>query len=161
MGLFRIFYSNEGKVLTYSNKFGYIGAKPMIINATLKENLLYGNENKNKTDKELLDMVSKFKLFNEEYDNTLNKQINNKSLSTGQMQKISFIRALLNDVEILLLDEALSNVDDKAKSFILEIIEELDITIINITHNIDDYENIDKHLKIEIENEKRIVSYFK
>ena len=156
-----IFYSNEGKVLTYSNKFGYIGAKPMIINATLKENLLYGNENKNKTDKELLDMVSKFKLFNEEYDNTLNKQINNKSLSTGQMQKISFIRALLNDVEILLLDEALSNVDDKAKSFILEIIEELDITIINITHNIDDYENIDKHLKIEIENEKRIVSYFK
>ena len=60
-----------------------------------------------------------------------------------------------------MLDEALSNVDDKAKSFILEIIEELDITIINITHNIDDYENIDKHLKIEIENEKRIVSYFK
>ena len=98
-----IFYSNEGKVLTYSNKFGYIGAKPMIINATLKENLLYGNENKNKTDKELLDMVSKFKLFNEEYDNTLNKQINNKSLSTGQMQKISFIRALLNDVEFFCL----------------------------------------------------------
>ena len=42
---------------------------------------------------------------------------------------------------------------------ILNVLDSLDITIINITHNIDDYENIDKHIKIEIENEKRIVSY--
>ena len=75
------------------------------------------------------------------------------------MQKISFIRALLKDIDILLLDESLSNVDKKSKETILNVLDNLDITIINITHNIDDYENIDKHIKIEVENEKRTVSY--
>ena len=101
----------------------------------------------------------KFQVFNNENEGSLDKNVSNKSLSTGQMQKISFIRALLNDIDILLLDESLSNVDNKSKENILNVLDSLDITIINITHNIDDYENIDKHIKIEIENEKRIVSY--
>ena len=47
----------------------------------------------------------------------------------------------------------------ESKETILNVLDNLDITIINITHNIDDYENIDKHIKIEVENEKRTVSY--
>ena len=130
----------------------------MILNGSLRENLLYGNLHE-KDDNQLKTYIEKFQVFNNENEGSLDKNVSNKSLSTGQMQKISFIRALLNDIDILLLDESLSNVDNKSKENILNVLDSLDITIINITHNIDDYENIDKHIKIEIENEKRIVSY--
>lgn len=153
-----IFYATKGNVVSYSDKFGFVGAVPMILNGSLRENLLYGNLHE-KDDNQLKTYIEKFQVFNNENEGSLDKNVSNKSLSTGQMQKISFIRALLNDIDILLLDESLSNVDNKSKENILNVLDSLGITIINITHNIDDYENIDKHIKIEIENEKRIVSY--
>ena len=159
LGLFSgIFYATKGKVVSYSNNFGFVGAIPMILNASLRENLLYGNLNQ-KDDNQLNEYIEKFQVFNNENEGSLDANVSNKSLSTGQMQKISFIRALLKDIDILLLDESLSNVDKKSKETILNVLDNLDITIINITHNIDDYENIDKHIKIEVENEKRTVSY--
>ncbi len=159
LGLFSgIFYATKGKVVSYSNNFGFVGAIPMILNASLRENLLYGNLNQ-KDDNQLNEYIEKFQVFNNENEGSLDANVSNKSLSTGQMQKISFIRALLKDIDILLLDESLSNVDKKSKETILNVLNNLDITIINITHNIDDYENIDKHIKIEVENEKRTVSY--
>jgi len=159
LGLFSgIFYATKGKVISYSNNFGFVGAIPMILNASLRENLLYGNLNQ-KDDNQLKEYIEKFQVFNNENEGSLDANVSNKSLSTGQMQKISFIRALLKDIDILLLDESLSNVDKKSKETILNVLDNLDITIINITHNIDDYENIDKHIKIEVENEKRTVSY--
>ena len=159
LGLFSgIFYATKGKVVSYSDKFGFVGAIPMILNASLRDNLLYGNLHQ-KDDNQLKTYIEKFQVFTNENEGSLDTNVSNKSLSTGQMQKISFIRALLNDIDILLLDESLSNVDKKSKETILKVLDSLDITIINITHNIDDYKNIDKHIKIEIEDEKRIVSY--
>ena len=48
-----ILYLEKGIVKTSQCKFGYVGAKPMILNATLRENLLYGN-NKNINDEKLM-----------------------------------------------------------------------------------------------------------
>ena len=70
-------------------KFGYVGAKPMILNATLRENLLYGNI-KNINDEKLMKIIKKFNLFDEEEKYNLDEVISNKNLSSGQMQKISF-----------------------------------------------------------------------
>ena len=152
-----IIYPNQGKVVTFSSDYGFIGATPMILNSSLRENLVYGN-NEIIEDKKLLEMIHIFEVFNEDSKNILDLKISNKSLSTGQMQKISFIRALLNKVDILLLDESLSNVDEKSKKKILEIINKLEITIINITHNLSDYENYDAHLDISIVNEDRLIT---
>lgn len=154
-----IFYPSAGIVESYTDKFGYVGAKPMIINSSLRDNLNYGSFKNNK-DEDLLKLLKEFKVFNENYDNLLDLKINNKSLSTGQMQKISFIRALLNDVEILLLDESLSNVDKKTKKSILEVIAKLEITIINVTHNLEDFEKFNSNLRIEIIDEKRVINSF-
>ena len=70
------------------------------------------------------------------------------------MQKISFIRSLLNDSEILLLDEATSNLDDKTKVLIFDILKNENITIINSTHNKNDFD-YDYELKISVEQNKR------
>ena len=152
-----IIYAHEGEIKTFSMDYGFVGASPMIINASLRENLVYGSTERIE-DRKLIEMIDIFEVFNEDNENILDLKISNKSLSTGQMQKISFIRALLKKVDILLLDESLSNVDEKSKKKILEIIKQLEITIINITHNLSEYEHYDAHLEISIVNEDRLVT---
>ena len=88
----------------------------------------------------------------------LNKKISIKTLSSGQLQKISFIRSLLGDVEILLLDESTSNLDTSSKDLIFDILADSKLTILNSTHNSKDFKTIDNFLNIEIENDKRIIN---
>jgi len=148
-----LYIPTHGNVNISSDKLGYVGVTPLIIDGSIKENLLYGNNNQI-SDDEIFDLIDKFSLYAEEDKLDLEKQINNKSLSSGQMQKISFIRSLLNDSEILLLDEATSNLDDKTKMLIFDILKNEKITIINSTHNKNDFD-YDYELKISVEQNKR------
>ena len=151
-----VLYSETGKVTTYKNNFGYIGAIPLIFTGTLRENLLYGNEKSIEEDK-ILDLLYEFDVFKEKEGYNLDKIISNKTLSSGQMQKISFIRALLADTEILLLDESTANLDTKSRNLIFDILQKQKITIINSTHDPNNFKNVDNHLKIVIDNDKRKV----
>ena len=85
----------------------------------------------------------------------LNKKISIKTLSSGQLQKISFIRSLLGDVEILLLDESTANLDDHSRDYIFKILRSKNVTILNSTHDPEKFLDVDSHFHIEIENEKR------
>ena len=107
--------------------------------------------------KSLVDELFKmqFEVFKEENNYDLEKMIDNKSLSSGQMQKIAFIRALVSNVEILLLDESTANLDDKTRNHIFDILSKSDLTIINSTHDPDNFKDIDNHYKIELINERR------
>jgi ABC-type lipoprotein export system ATPase subunit len=74
------------------------------------------------------------------------------------MQKVSFSRALLNDINVLVLDESTANLDKETKSQIYEILNNLEITIINSTHSIDELLNYDNHLQISVgENNKKLI----
>ena len=133
----------KGSVTSSSKKIGYIGAKPLIIPGTLRDNILYGN-NLN-VSKEKIEM--QLKIFNLE-EISLDSEISNLSLSSGQMQKISFVRALLNDVKILFLDESTSNLDEATKEQITNILNKLNITIVNSTHNPEDFK-FDYHITLK------------
>tara|TARA_B110000003_G_scaffold273069_1_gene310114 strand:- start:1065 stop:2675 length:1611 start_codon:yes stop_codon:yes gene_type:complete len=153
-----IVYPSEGRVLSFSSKFSYVSASPMILNSTLKENLIYGTAN-DATDKELTELIAEFKLFNEESTIKLDKNISNKVLSTGQMQKISFIRALLSKSDILLLDESTSNLDIDSKKLIFQNLNQRNLTIINATHNPEEFLNFDYHFKVSIEDGVRVITH--
>lgn len=142
-----------GTVTLNSENLGYVGVKPLIIDNTLRENLIYGNK-QNISDSLLIETVKKFKLFNEDYNIDLDKIISNSTLSSGQFQKISFIRVFLSDTKILILDESTSNLDEDSKDLIFKILNEKDITIVNSTHNINEF-NFDKIYKINIKNNVR------
>jgi len=58
-----------------------------------------------------------------------------KGLSAGQRQRILLGRALLGNPDILLLDEADSNLDPKASAIVDRIIAEHDGTVLLVTHN--------------------------
>ena len=110
------------------------------------------------SDDSLNEMLIKFKLFDDdEYD--LNFEISNRTLSSGQMQKISFIRALLADTELLLLDESTSNLDAETRNLIFSILKNQNITIINST--IIMRNSTMTALRIEYEGELRIFNYLK
>ena len=153
-----ILYPEQGTVKTSQCKFGYVGAKPMILNSTLRENLLYGND-ESINDENLIKIIKKFNLFDDEDKYNLDEVISNKNLSSGQMQKISFSRVLLNEVNVLILDESTANLDQETKTQIYEIISELDITIINSTHSIDELLDYDIQIKIQFDkDEKKIIN---
>ena len=81
------------------------------------------------------------------YKNTL---IGN--LSGGQKQKVFIARALLADIDLLILDEPSTGVDSKSMEEIYSIIQDLNknknVTVISIEHN----------LNIAIENSSHILS---
>jgi len=150
----QIYYPEKGSIKLFSNKIGYVGVTPLIIDGSLKENLLYGNDNKNIDDKRLISMLQDFKLFDDNEYN-LDFMVSNRTLSSGQMQKISFIRSLLSDTELLLLDESTSNLDAETRELIFRILKDKKLTIINSTHNHEEFE-YDEHIKIEYEGDLRI-----
>ena len=128
----------------------------MIFTGTLKDNLLYGND-QNIDENVIIQQLKDFQTFKEESNYRLDKVIDNKSLSSGQMQKIAFIRALLSEPDILLLDESTANLDDFSRKLIFKILGDKKVTIINSTHDPENFENVDNHLKIDIVDEKRIL----
>lgn len=143
----------KGIVTSSSKNIGYIGAKPLIIPGTLKDNILYGNNLKISDEK----IEAQLKIFNID-EITLDSEISNLSLSSGQMQKISFIRALLNDVKILFLDESTSNLDEATKLQITNILNELNITIVNSTHNPEDFQ-FEFHIKLKKIEDKTFLHF--
>ena len=99
----RVFYPQKGEVITNSNKIGYVSAYPMIIRGSIEDNLLYGNQSVDIDRKQIVSLIEKFKLFDSIDYKILKKEVSNKSLSSGQIQKLSFIRTLLGNTELLLL----------------------------------------------------------
>jgi NitT/TauT family transport system ATP-binding protein len=73
-----------------------------------------------------------------------NKYAKNSSLSGGQLQRVSIARSLACDSPIILFDEATGALDIKMKREVQNIIlkifyeSELDPTIINVTHSIEE-----------------------
>jgi len=155
-----VFYSDSGEINSFSNSYGYIGATPLIFNSSLKENIIYGNKNQI-DEKEISDYLLYLDTFKEKENYDLNRIISNKSLSSGQMQKIAFVRALVANPDILLLDEATANLDDVSKNKIFKILKDKNITIINSTHDSEKFQNVDFNLEINIQNEKRFIEITK
>ena len=151
-----VYYPTKGKVYTDSQKVGFVGASPLIFTATLRENILYGN-NEIIDDEKILDLVKSLNTFNEKSSYDLNKLIDNKSLSSGQTQKIAFIRALLMKPDLLLLDESTANLDDYSSNKIFQIIQENNTTIINSTHDPEKFKEVDSHINIKVENDQRFL----
>ncbi len=67
-------------------------------------------------------------------------------ISMGQSQRISLARAIVTNPEIILMDEPFSNLDiiskTKVRSLIKNIQKELKITILLVTHDIEDVMNL-------------------
>jgi len=155
-----IYYPSTGEVTVYSDKVGFIGPNPLIFDDSLMSNIQYGNDEK-LDESQVLEYLKKLETFKDEKSYDLKKSVSNKTLSSGQMQKIAFIRALLNNIELLILDESTANLDKESTLKIFDLLREKDITIINSTHDPKKFFDVDEEIRIVIQDEKRIIEIHK
>lgn len=146
-----IYKPNLGEIKIYSDKFGYVGPLPLIFQDTIKNNILYGVDVDIEDDL-LVDLINKYKIFESFNKDQLDQTVSSKSLSSGQMQKISIIRAILRNPDILFFDEATANLDTKSINLVSNEIDKFPGTIINITHKPEHFRNANKVYLIEEKN---------
>lgn len=120
---------------------------------TIMNNLKYGNINI--SDKEIIKLCKKIDLddwikeFANGYETVLENHGN--TLSDGEKQLLSYIRVLINDPKILVLDEATSKIDVRTENLIQNKINNLikDKTTITIAHRLSTIVNSDVILFIK------------
>ena len=110
--------------------------RSFFLNLSVKQNLLFFCSLK-KTKK--IDLEIKIKEYLKTFNLVEKIDAVMSTLSSGQLKKISIIRALLSDPKILLLDEITSNLEEESRNFIADYVcNELNhiqkISIIWTTH---------------------------
>ena len=127
--------NDEGIVFDKLANTIYLPQKPIVFPGSIQENLFVQSEEQIMRACELL---VNFKICSQsETLGFLNKNIlsNSLGLSGGQTQRICLIRALLSNPKILILDEALSGVEQELEAEIVSIIQrELKIGLLYISH---------------------------
>ena len=124
----------------------YISQTPYILNDTLKNNIILGNE---KITEEQIRKVAKdigFEKVLDKFPKGLEEKIDKNKLSYGQLQMIAFLRAILHKANIYIFDEPTSNIDLKTEDRIQKLIDNItsDSTVIIIAHRKSTIENSDK-----------------
>ncbi|MDM5353048.1 peptidase domain-containing ABC transporter [Lysinibacillus sphaericus] len=135
-------------------KIAYVSQESFFFSGTIEENLSLGTDN----DVTLEDIVSAAKIAKaHDFINTLPLRYstvleeNASNLSGGQRQRLSIARAILKRPDILILDEATSNLDSITEKAISETIDDYcsGITTIIIAHRLSTIKKCDKICVIE------------
>ncbi len=142
----RIYNSDER-----AKKIGFILQEPFLFTGTVYENILYGNkEHAGFSHEELAEVLEKANLtkllsrFGEGLDTKI--FVGGNAISLGQKQLIAFMRAVLRNPDILILDEATANIDTVTEQLLEEILKKLpaSTTRVIIAHRLNTIENADE-----------------
>lgn len=127
---------------------------------TIWENIVYGLKDKTLEDVERLVRKLGLEEFFAKFENNLKTKVGEegKSLSGGQKQAIAIARAMIREPDILILDEAASNLDSQIEKKIYDYIKShwLDKTLIIITHRVTSLDLADKIYEVKNSKIKEI-----
>ncbi|KAM0680286.1 hypothetical protein GINT2_001672 [Glugoides intestinalis] len=132
----------------------YVPQTTFLFDKTVIENLKCGN--KDASDEKVIEFAKLYNMHQGFKELGYNKVVGErgKFLSGGERQKICFLRALIKQSQILILDEATSNIDEASELEILENIAKYihNRTVIMIVHNLKLLKHFDRVLFFEKEN---------
>lgn len=141
------------KLDSLRSKYALVLQDVFLFNGTIFDNIRIQNETI--TDEEIIaasKLIGADKFF-ERLPNGFNFKVTERgsNLSLGQRQLISFVRALVFDAQILVLDEATSSIDTETESVIQYAIEKLieKRTSIIIAHRLSTIKHADKILVLD------------
>jgi ATP-binding cassette subfamily B protein len=134
-----------------AKKIGFILQDPFLFNGTVRDNILYGNDQYQEYDtKQLEELLISEGLSDlmKRFDQGLETVIagNAEGMSLGQKQLIAFMRAVLRHPDILILDEATANIDTVTEQLLEAILKKLPTTTtrVIIAHRLNTIENADE-----------------
>lgn len=132
---------NHDNLKKIISKIGLVFENPddQFVAETVLDDIVFSLENMKVDKKEIDKRVKKISKFIG-IEDILDKEPHN--LSGGQKQLVALASALITDPDILILDEALTMIDPDTRIKIYKILEQINkvnkITIINVTHNMDE-----------------------
>lgn len=141
------------KLKSFRSLLGIVQQEVFLFDGTVRDNIAYGRHTA--SDAEVLDAARRanadefIRRLPEGYDTLIGER--GVKLSGGQRQRLSIARALLADPEILILDEATSNLDTESEQLIQESIDELlrDRTTFIIAHRLSTIAHADQIVVLE------------
>lgn len=112
----------EYKLNELRKNISYVFQEPVILSMSIKDNLMYGNDNVNLEDIikvcKKIGLNKKIEKLDKGYDTIINAHTD--ILSYGEKQLLSFARAILKDGSIVILDEVTSNLDLEFEKNVME-----------------------------------------
>jgi ABC-type multidrug transport system fused ATPase/permease subunit len=152
----------EESVNWKENTIGYAPQTPLLLNATVAENIAFGTELRS-VSLERCRLVSRFACISEVIDGLPNKYDTiygdgGTTFSGGECQRIAIARALYPDPSMLILDEPTSSLDPTLSSTLLTNLcsPHFDKTVIVVTHN---WDSLNMFNKILVMDKGEIIAY--
>jgi ATP-binding cassette subfamily B protein len=140
-------YPHEERV----KKVGFILQEPFLFNGTVRDNILYGNAAYRDYSNGKLAQIFRdtgLETLLERFDNGLDTRVDNlgDGISLGQKQLIAFMRAVLRQPDLLILDEATANIDTVTEKLLDKILQKLpaSTTKVIIAHRLNTIANADE-----------------
>ncbi len=151
-----IFFNGKkiNNIKSIQNIIGYVQQDVYIMDATIKENILFGSEDYD--EEKLLSVCEKVNIL--EFVNSLEKKFDTKIgelgslISGGQKQRIGIARAIYNNRKILILDESTNSLDHKTEQEIFKLLKELNnngLTLLMVAHNCNLFKNCNKIIELK------------
>jgi len=137
--------------LERTKRIGFILQEPFLFTGTVRENILYGNEQYVDYTSEQFEQVIRdaslgglLALFEQGLETKVASS--GDTISLGQKQLIAFMRAVLRNPDLLILDEATANIDTITEKLLGEILDKLpkETTRVIIAHRLNTIENADE-----------------
>ncbi len=132
---------------------GYVGQDTFLFYGTVEENIRYGAFDVDREDVIEAAKMAEAHEFIQNLPEGYETEVGERGvkLSGGQRQRISIARAILKDPDILVLDEATSDVDTETEMLIQRSIDELaaDRTTFAIAHRLSTIKDADEILVLE------------
>ena len=132
---------------------GYVSQETFLFYGTVKENIAYGTfdaaDEEIRRAAEMAEAHEFITEFDDGYDTLVGER--GVKLSGGQKQRVGIARVLLQDPDILILDEATSDVDTETEMRIQRSIDRLvqDRTVLAIAHRLSTIKGADQILVLE------------
>lgn len=133
--------------------YSYLSQSSLLFPGTVRENIVFFENSIDEKYYEKIINICKIKDVLEKFSNDYNLE-NNESykLSEGQKQRICLARTLYSNKPIIILDEALSNIERSLEKQIiddvLKLVKEENKTLIVVSHSLKNYENVDQIIVI-------------
>jgi ATP-binding cassette subfamily B protein len=134
-----------------TKKIGFILQEPFLFTGTIRDNVLYGNEQyRHYSDTELIALLNQRNVGSllSGFEQGLETKVlaGGDAISLGQKQIIAFMRAVLRDPEIIILDEATANIDTVTEQQLEQILGKLpqSTTKVIIAHRLNTIANADE-----------------
>ena len=141
------------KLGTYRNRLGVVLQDDFLFEGTIKDNILFPRPKSTEEELQAAVKAAYVDEFTDRFEDGLETVIGERGvkLSGGQRQRIAIARAVLADPQILILDEATSNLDTESETYIQESLNELmkGRTTFVIAHRLSTIRKADQILVIE------------